>query len=127
MKIDCYVISEAVKLYNKDNNTSYGVHVVESDDSGINADNYYSCVNWKNGFDDDGYGIPCDAPLDLDGLLKYKSDVEKIADRSNAIESRIMEYPSIGDQLDALYHAGVFPSEMADKIKKVKEKYPIRT
>ena len=38
-----------------------------------------------------------------------------------------MEYPSIGDQLDALYHAGVFPSEMADKIKKVKEKYPIRT
>ena len=29
------------------------------------------------GFDDDGFGIPCDAPLDLDGLLKYKSNVEK--------------------------------------------------
>ena len=33
-------------------------------------------------------------------------------------------YPSIGDQLDALYHAGVFPEEMASKIREVKEKYP---
>jgi hypothetical protein len=33
-------------------------------------------------------------------------------------------YPTIGDQLDALYHAGVFPTEMANKIKSVKEKYP---
>jgi len=34
------------------------------------------------------------------------------------------EYPNIGDQLDALYHAGVFPKEMADKLKAVKDKYP---
>ena len=33
-------------------------------------------------------------------------------------------YPAIGDQLDALYHAGVFPKEMADKLKAVKDKYP---
>ena len=33
-------------------------------------------------------------------------------------------YPSIGDQLDSLYHAGVFPEEMASKIREVKEKYP---
>ena len=34
------------------------------------------------------------------------------------------EYPSIGDQLDALYHAGIFPQEIADKIAVVKTKYP---
>tara|TARA_A100001035_G_scaffold131729_1_gene103516 strand:+ start:2326 stop:2604 length:279 start_codon:yes stop_codon:yes gene_type:complete len=37
---------------------------------------------------------------------------------------RMSEYPSIGDQLDALYHAGVFPEDMANKIKAVKDKYP---
>ena len=43
--------------------------------------------------------------------VKYKDDREKV-------------YPAIGDQLDALYHAGVFPKEMADKIKEVKEAHP---
>ena len=38
-------------------------------------------------------------------------------------DNRRGEYPDIGDQLDALYHAGVFPDEMAAKIKAVKDKY----
>ena len=33
-------------------------------------------------------------------------------------------YPEIGDQLDALYHAGVIPADMAAKIKKVKDDNP---
>ena len=37
---------------------------------------------------------------------------------------RINNYPEIGDQLDALYHAGAFPKEMADKIKAVKDANP---
>ena len=37
---------------------------------------------------------------------------------------RVAEYPSIGDQLDALFHAGVFPAEMAATIQAVKDKYP---
>jgi hypothetical protein len=37
---------------------------------------------------------------------------------------RARNYPPIGDQLDALYHAGLFPKEMADKIKAVKEQFP---
>jgi len=37
---------------------------------------------------------------------------------------RVKEYPSIGDQLDALFHAGVFPEEMTEKIQAVKNKYP---
>ena len=38
--------------------------------------------------------------------------------------SRQSEYPAIGDQLDALYHAGVFPDDMAAQIQAVKERYP---
>ena len=45
----------------------------------------------------------------------------------NATEYRRLRekaYPSIGDQLDAMYHAGLFPPEMAEKIKAVKAKFP---
>lgn len=43
---------------------------------------------------------------------------------SDCAELRKQEYPSVGDQLDALFKAGVFPSEMAEQIKAVKDKYP---
>lgn len=39
-------------------------------------------------------------------------------------DKRKSEYPTIGDQLDALYHAGVFPADMAVRLKAVKDKYP---
>ena len=38
--------------------------------------------------------------------------------------SRAAEYPAIGDQLDALFHAGVFPAEMAAQIQAIKDKFP---
>ena len=41
--------------------------------------------------------------------------------------NRAAEYPTIQEQLDALYHAGVFPPEMAARIRAVKEKYPAPT
>jgi hypothetical protein len=37
---------------------------------------------------------------------------------------RAMSYPLIGDQLDALFHAGVFPPEMAAQIQAVKDQFP---
>jgi hypothetical protein len=37
---------------------------------------------------------------------------------------RVAEYPPIGDQLDALFHAGVFPADMAAQIQAIKDKYP---
>jgi hypothetical protein len=33
-------------------------------------------------------------------------------------------YPPIGEQLDALFHAGVFPKEMAKRIADVKKNHP---
>ena len=38
--------------------------------------------------------------------------------------NRAQEYPPIGDQLDALFKAGVFPADMAAQIQAVKDKYP---
>ena len=39
-------------------------------------------------------------------------------------EKRKDAYPDIGDQLDALYHAGVFPDDMAAQLKAVKDANP---
>jgi hypothetical protein len=44
--------------------------------------------------------------------------------RTQYQRDRAAEYPAIGDQLDALFHAGVFPAEMAATIQAVKNKYP---
>ncbi len=45
-------------------------------------------------------------------------------DAKQYARKRAAEYPSIGDQLDALFHAGVFPEEMAAEIQAIKDKYP---
>ena len=52
------------------------------------------------------------------------SAAQALADSKAYVEQRVLEYPAIGDQLDALYHAGVFPDDMAAQIKAVKDKYP---
>lgn len=49
---------------------------------------------------------------------------DKIVMASDYRALRAAEYPSIGDQLDALYHAGLFPPEMAALLTAVKAKYP---
>jgi hypothetical protein len=53
-------------------------------------------------------------PVPLEPVLTYR-------------ELRAREYPPIGDQLDSLYHAGIFPADMAEQIKAVKDKYPKTT
>lgn len=44
--------------------------------------------------------------------------------RTQYQRDRAKEYPAIGDQLDALFHAGVFPADMAAALQAVKNKYP---
>lgn len=44
--------------------------------------------------------------------------------RTQYQRDRAAEYPSIGDQLDALFKAGVFPADMAATLQAVKDKYP---
>jgi hypothetical protein len=62
---------------------------------------------------------PTDAEIDAEVIrLQAEYDANQYA------RSRVTEYPAIGDQLDALYHAGVFPDDMAAQIQAVKERYP---
>jgi hypothetical protein len=59
------------------------------------------------------------AVLDSDKLR-----AEQLRQQNGYKISRAAEYPAIGDQLDALFHAGVFPADMAATIQAIKNKYP---
>ena len=66
-----------------------------------------------------------DAPLPTEAKLQkaweaYQANVQATAYRAK----RLAEYPSIGDQLDALFKAGLMPEDMAAQIQAVKDKYP---
>jgi hypothetical protein len=77
-------------------------------------------------YDSDGYGSEDD--FIRDGLTEISASAlatlrdSQIGDTYQ--EKRVSEYPSMGDQLDALYHAGSFPAAMTASIKAIKDKYP---
>ena len=55
------------------------------------------------------------------------AELKKLQDEYDAqayARARQPLYPEIGDQLDDLYHKGAFSTEMAAKIKKVKDDNP---
>ena len=49
---------------------------------------------------------------------------KQIESMQTYVQKRRFEYPSIGDQLDDLFHSGAFSSEMRAKLQAVKDKYP---
>jgi len=64
------------------------------------------------------------APVTLEQIQAEQQRLQQVYDWNEYQRDRAREYPSIQEQLDALYHAGVFPPEMAARIRAVKEKYP---
>jgi hypothetical protein len=60
----------------------------------------------------------------LQELLDEVARLEKIEKENEYKKLRAKEYPTIQDQLDALFHAGAFPTDMAARIQAVKDKYP---
>lgn len=57
----------------------------------------------------------------IDGVLKENPKPE---DTRTIFQKRIDEYPSIGDQLDMIYHNGDGGATFQAAIKAVKDKYP---
>jgi len=51
-------------------------------------------------------------------------EAQALVDSKEYIDSRRGEYPDIGDQLDDLFKAGAFSTEMTATIQAVKDKYP---
>ena len=62
---------------------------------------------------------PTDAEIQAE-IVRLQTEYDK----NKYQRDRKPMYPDIGDQLDALYHAGAFPDDMATKIKSVKDKFP---
>ena len=62
-------------------------------------------------------------PSEDDVIVEFER-VKQYYQNTEYQRQRAPEYPSIGDQLDALFHAGVFPPEMAAQIQAIKDKYP---
>ena len=67
-----------------------------------------------------------DIAYDADNnVVEYdKAAVEAHAASKEYITKRAAEYPSIGDQLDALWKGGDAATEMLAKVQAVKNKYP---
>jgi hypothetical protein len=63
-------------------------------------------------------------PITDEQIAAEQQRLQMIHDWHEYRRNRAAEYPAIQEQLDALYHAGVFPPEMAARIRAVKEKYP---
>jgi len=66
---------------------------------------------------------PSVAPVTEQQIAVEQIRLQAEYDANEYQRKRVREYPPIGDQLDALFHAGVFPEEMAEKIQAVKNKY----
>lgn len=81
--------------------------------------------DWDLQIDEAGFStnpIPEDAVEgDFDVVQNARGEYVLLTDYKKL---RVAEYPSIGDQLDSLFKAGVFPEEMAKRIEEVKTKYP---
>lgn len=67
---------------------------------------------------------PTVAPVSLEQILEEQQRLQDVYDWNEYRRNRAREYPSVEEQLDALYHAGLFPPDMAQRIRQVKEKYP---
>ena len=67
---------------------------------------------------------PETAPVTLEQILEEQQRLQQAYNWNEYQRNRAREYPTIQEQLDALYHAGVFPAEMAARIQAVKAKYP---
>ena len=60
-----------------------------------------------------------------ENIVEYnEATVQAYIDAHAYMENRAKEYPSIGDQLDALWKGGDAAAEMLAKVQAVKTKYP---
>jgi hypothetical protein len=75
---------------------------------------------WLDAGDDPAIWLPQCTPITDEEAEALRPKPQELT----YAQKRVLEYPPIGDQLDALFHAGVFPVEMAALVQAVKDKYP---
>jgi hypothetical protein len=92
-------------------------HAIQSlvPDAEVSVGLYDQSITWHK---------PETAPVTVEQIKQEQCRLQQAYDWAEYQRNRAREYPSIHEQLDALYHAGVFPAEMAARIRAVKTKYP---
>jgi hypothetical protein len=63
-------------------------------------------------------------PISTSDIETKMAEVQAAYDAQEYARSRALEYPSIGDQLDMIYHNGDGGATFQAAIKAVKDKYP---
>jgi len=110
-------VQEALKALRPDTPNWYGWAKTDSEGNKIPNDQR---MCWEHAIViQDGVTKPTEAEFD--------AKVAELQAQETATEyarNRAVEYPAIGDQLDALFKAGVFPADMTATIQAVKDKYP---
>jgi hypothetical protein len=84
-------------------------------DAGFSCGETYASITWL----DDIQEKPTEEEFD-DALIAWQAEHDALS----YARARRPLYPEIGNQLDDLYHAGVFSAEMTAKLKKVKDDNP---
>ena len=79
----------------------------------------WSVINNAIQWHDDSVSCPSAEAIELERVR-----LQALRDSTQYRRDRAGQYPSIGDQLDALFHAGLFPADMAARIQAVKDRYP---
>jgi hypothetical protein len=80
---------------------------------------------WLDEGDDPAAWLPQCTPITEEEAAAIRAAQQAAAEAMlTYAQKRVGEYPPIGDQLDALFKAGVFPADMAARIQAVKDKYP---
>tara|TARA_Y100001938_G_C7966176_1_gene366908 strand:- start:18 stop:317 length:300 start_codon:yes stop_codon:yes gene_type:complete len=71
-------------------------------------------IEWQNGT----------KPIAEEDILAKQKELQTAYDKAKYQRDRAESYPSIGDQLDMIYHAGQGGDTFQKAIKAVKDKYP---
>jgi hypothetical protein len=80
---------------------------------------------WLDEGDDPAVWLPQCTPItDAEADAIRAEQAQAAFNALTYADKRRAKYPAIGDQLDALFHAGVFPAEMAAVLQAVKDSYP---
>ena len=92
-----------------------------------------STIVWADDADPPAEGQVHVGPIDVQPM-EYKPDASEIEaelarmtsewEAAEYARQRALAYPAVGDQLDALFHAGLFPDDMAAQLQAVKDQYP---
>ena len=63
-------------------------------------------------------------PIAEEDILAKQKELQTAYDKDKYQRNRASEYPSIAEQLDLIYHAGVGGDAFQAAIKAIKDKYP---